>query len=38
MMGREVHLKDKRVPGGWAFYEFDDDQAYDSVSTRDGLL
>ncbi len=24
MMGREVHLKDKRVPGGWAFYEFDE--------------
>ncbi len=24
MMGREVHLKDKRLPGGWAFYEFDE--------------
>jgi len=23
VMGREVHLKDKRVPGGWAFYGFD---------------
>lgn len=27
VMGREVHLKDKRVPGGWAFYPFDDDKA-----------
>ena len=26
MMGREVHLKDKRVPGGWAFYGFDDEK------------
>ena len=24
VMGREVHVKDKRVPGGWAFYAFDD--------------
>ena len=24
VMGREVHLKDKRVPGGWAFYGFDE--------------
>jgi hypothetical protein len=24
LMGQEVHLKDKRVPGGWAFYGFDD--------------
>ena len=23
-MGHEVHLKDKRVPGGWAFYGFDE--------------
>ena len=23
-MGHEVHLKDKRLPGGWAFYGFDD--------------
>src|SRR5271165_2533752 len=23
-MGREVHLKDKRLPGGWAFYGFDE--------------
>ena len=26
VMGREVHLKDKRVPGGWAFYGFDEDK------------
>ena len=24
VMGREVHLKDKRVKGGWAFYGFDE--------------
>ncbi len=24
LMGHEVHLKDKRVPGGWAFYGFDE--------------
>ena len=24
VMGREVHIKDKRLPGGWAFYGFDD--------------
>jgi cytochrome P460 len=24
VMGREVHLKDKRAPGGWAFYGFDE--------------
>ena len=24
VMGREVHIKDKRVPGGWAFYGFDE--------------
>jgi len=24
VMGHEVHLKDKRVPGGWAFYGFDE--------------
>ena len=24
VMGREVHIKDKRVPGGWAFYSFED--------------
>jgi len=24
VMAREVHVKDKRVPGGWAFYGFDD--------------
>ena len=23
-MGHEVHIKDKRLPGGWAFYGFDD--------------
>ena len=23
-MGREVHLKDKRGKGGWAFYGFDE--------------
>ena len=23
-MGREVHIKDKRLPGGWAFYGFDE--------------
>ena len=23
-MGREVHIKDKRLPGAWAFYDFDD--------------
>ncbi len=23
VMGREVHIKDKRLPGGWAFYDFD---------------
>ncbi len=27
VMGREVHLKDKRVPGGWAFYGFDEAKA-----------
>src|SRR5271169_3692479 len=27
MMGHEVHIKDKRVPGGWAFYGFDDAKA-----------
>ena len=32
MMGHEVHLKDKRVPGGWAFYGFDDDEADHAVS------
>ena len=26
VMGREVHLKDKRVTGGWAFYGFDDNK------------
>lgn len=27
VMGREVHIKDKRVPGGgWAFYGFDEDK------------
>ena len=26
VMGVEVHLKDKRVPGGWAFYGFDDEK------------
>ena len=26
VMGREVHIKDKRVPGGWAFYGFDDEK------------
>ena len=26
LMGREVHVKDKRLPGGWAFYPFDDDK------------
>ena len=24
VMGREVHIKDKRLPGGWAFYGFDE--------------
>ena len=24
VMGHEVHIKDKRVPGGWAFYGFDE--------------
>ena len=24
VMGREVHVKDRRVPGGWAFYGFDE--------------
>jgi hypothetical protein len=24
VMGREVHLKDKRLPGGWAFFGFDE--------------
>ena len=24
VMAREVHVKDKRVPSGWAFYGFDD--------------
>jgi hypothetical protein len=24
VMGREIHLKDKRLPGGWAFYGFDE--------------
>jgi hypothetical protein len=24
VMGHEVHLKDQRVPGGWAFYGFDE--------------
>ena len=24
VMGREVHIKDKRLPGGWAFYSFED--------------
>jgi hypothetical protein len=28
VMGREVHIKDKRVPGGgWAFYSFDEGKA-----------
>jgi len=26
VMGREVHLKDKRVAGGWSFYGFDEDK------------
>jgi hypothetical protein len=26
VMGLEVHVKDKRLPGGWAFYGFDDDK------------
>jgi len=26
VMGREVHIKDKRIPGGWAFYGFDDNK------------
>jgi len=26
LMGREVHVKDKRLPGGWAFYPFEDDK------------
>jgi len=24
VMGREVHIKDKRAPGGWAFYSFEE--------------
>jgi cytochrome P460 len=24
VMGHEVHIKDKRLPGGWAFYGFDE--------------
>jgi hypothetical protein len=24
VMGREVHIKDKRAPGGWAFYGFEE--------------
>ena len=27
VMGQEVHLKDKRLPGGWAFYSFDEAKA-----------
>jgi hypothetical protein len=27
LMGHEVHLKDKRVAGGWAFYGFDEEKA-----------
>lgn len=27
VMGREVHIKDKRLPGGWAFYSFDEAKA-----------
>ena len=26
MMGREVHVKDKRLPGGWAFFGFEDEK------------
>ncbi len=26
VMGHEVHMKDKRLPGGWGFYEFDNDK------------
>jgi len=24
VMGREVHIKDKRIPGGWAFFGFEE--------------
>jgi hypothetical protein len=24
VMGREVHIKDTRIPGGWAFYSFEE--------------
>lgn len=27
VMGLEVHIKDKRVPGGWAFYSFEETKA-----------
>jgi hypothetical protein len=26
VMGREVHLKDSRLPGGWAFFGFENDK------------
>ena len=32
VMGREVHLKDKRVKGGWAFYGFNETKATTPLS------
>ncbi len=33
-MGREVHVKDSRFPGGWAFFGFDDEKPAEMMPTK----
>jgi|SRR6516225_6004846 hypothetical protein len=34
-MGHEVHVKDSRFPGGWAFFGFDEDEKQATMITAD---